>query len=117
MGSRRDEWAERVRQWRRSGLTAGEFAGSIGMKPSTLRYWAWRLGREERVGHEQPRRRRRAEAEPVTAPSRFVEVIAGPVESERFELELPNGWRLRIPAAFDAEALGRLLQTCAGAGR
>lgn len=117
MGSRRDERAERVRQWRRSGLTAREFAGSIGVKPTTLRYWAWQIGREQGVGQEKPKRRRRSELQPVTAPPRFVEVIAGPVESERFELELTNGWRLRIPAAFDAAVLGRLLQTCAGAGR
>jgi transposase len=32
MGSRRAEWAKRVRQWRQSGLTARAFAASIGQK-------------------------------------------------------------------------------------
>lgn len=38
-------WAKRVAAWRRSGLTAPEFASKEGVSPRTLRYWAWRLER------------------------------------------------------------------------
>ena len=58
MQTRRTEWAERVGQWRRSGLTAKEFAHSVGVNVGTLTYWAWRLGRERRVaGQVRPRPR------------------------------------------------------------
>lgn len=107
MGSRRAEWAERVRRWRRSGQTAQEFAESIGVKPGTLTHWAWQLGRERR-------KRRRSGPQPLAAPARFVEVIAGAVEGERFELEFGNGRRLRIPSSFEAGALERLVRVVEG---
>lgn len=107
MESRRGEWTQRVRKWRRSGLKAREFAASIGVKPSTLTYWAWRLGREARE-HRARRPRRAARA---AKPAKFVEVIAeaGALDERRFELTLGNGRRLGIPAGFDPAALERLL--------
>lgn len=101
MQTRRAEWAERVGRWRRSGLTAKEFARSVGINPGTLMYWACRLGRERRV---------RGGASPRSAPALgFVELVAGSGSDSRFELELGNGRRLRIPATFEATALERLL--------
>lgn len=41
-------WAKRVAAWRASSLTAGEFATKAGVSPRTLRYWAWRLERENK---------------------------------------------------------------------
>lgn len=107
MESRRAEWTERVRRWRRSGLTAREFAESIGVKAATLTHWAWRVGREGRG-------RGRTEQRPVAVSARFVEVIAAAAGDERFELELGNGRRLRIPTGFEAAALERLLVVVEG---
>ena len=37
MGTRRAQWAKRVRQWRQSGLMAREFAERAGINAGTLR--------------------------------------------------------------------------------
>ena len=106
MQTRRAEWAERVGQWRRSGLTAKEFARSIGVNAGTLTPWAWRLGRERRVAGQARQRPRVAVAAPAAA---FVEITATGGADSRFELELGNGQRLRIPATFEPAVLERRL--------
>jgi hypothetical protein len=103
MQTSRAEWTERVAQWQRSGLDAKEFAGSIGVDPMGLRQWGWRLGREARAAA------RRAEAARGAPAAAWVEITAAGSTDLRFELELGNGRRLRIPARFDASALERLL--------
>ena len=111
MRTRREEWAERVGRWRRSGLTAKEFARSVGINSGTLTYWACRLGRE---------RRGRDAASPRSGSSRrtpevgFVELMAGSGSDGRFEVELGNGRRLRVPASFEAAVLERLLAVLEG---
>src|SRR6478672_6320109 len=52
------KWSERVREWRSSGKTAEQFADGRGFEPSTLRYWASRLGRPRQSAAE-PRATRR----------------------------------------------------------
>ena len=42
------EWAKRVERWKDSGLTTKEFAAEMGLKASTLTYWKWKLGNDER---------------------------------------------------------------------
>jgi transposase len=104
MGTRRREWAIRVRQWRRSGLTAREFADSLGINRNTLTYWAWRLEREPRtVAHEGRRGARRENA------AAFVEVMTQGIADGCFELDLGGDRRLRIPPRFEPESLERLL--------
>jgi transposase len=112
MESRRQEWAQRVERWRRSGLTARRFAASIGVKATTLSHWAWRLNRERR-DRQRPAVRRRAVAGGVDA-TRFIELIPGRSEERRFEIELADGRRVRVPADFDAPALRRLLALLSG---
>jgi len=101
-----------VRRWRRSGQTAREFAESVGVNAGTLAYWAWRLKREgkanDRAARSRPRRRGPQSIAPMGASS-FVELIVDRPEEGRFELELGDGRRLRIPPGFDGTALGRLL--------
>jgi len=105
MRTRREEWARHVHRWRRSGLTAREFASSVGINPSTLTYWAWRLGRD--AGGRTPRKRS-VPSKPKT-PTSFVEILGEAIPDGRFELELAGGRRLRIPARFDRSALEQLL--------
>jgi hypothetical protein len=118
----RDVWAKRVERWRDSGLTAKEFADEAGVNAKTLAYWKWRLGRA--IGTRASRRAGRPPSRPV-ARARvravpFVEVspvppAAAPAseredEAEPFEIALPSGLRVRVPARFDDGALARLLE-------
>ena len=104
MGTSRREWASRVRQWRRSGLTAREFAETLGINRNTLTHWAWRLDRERRPA--TPKRPRRARA---ASPAAFVEVMTQGIADGCFELEMGGERRLRIPPGFESGALVRLL--------
>jgi transposase len=106
METRREGWVRRVAEWRRSGLTAKEFAGEIGVKPMTLSHWAWQLGREQRL--RRTKRGRLAAAAERAAPG-LIEVVGVESGDSRFELELSGGRRLRIPSGFESSALERLL--------
>jgi transposase len=113
----REIWADRIRRWRQSGLTAARYAERTGLNANTLRHWNWLLGKTGR------RRRAAASAQRTQAPT-FVEIFAGmtpPTPSENdahraepFELVLREGVRLRIATSFDAAALRRLLDVVGG---
>jgi transposase len=110
MESKREVWAGRVAGWRRSGLTAKQYARSIGVNWGTLAHWAWRLGRDER---DQASKGRRGLAK--TAPATMIEVVGrSEASDDGFELRLASGRRLQIPAQFDAAALQRLLDVLEG---
>lgn len=83
------QWAERVRRWRVSRLSATAFARREGFNPGTLRWWAWRLG----GAHE--------------APAKFVEVVVAPPPAGRVEIVLRDGLAIRVSGAFDTEVLRR----------
>ncbi len=113
--SNRELWAKRVQRWRDSGLTAREYAAETGLNLSTLTTWSSRLTREARTaGHAIPDRRTRAgraTTPPRVAPVEFVEAVPSAKLSEAaadFELHVGEV-RVRVPAAFDASALSRLL--------
>jgi len=106
MRKRRQEWVERVDRWRRSGMTAKQFAASMGVNAGTLAHWSWRLGREQRTLKTRPAASQRA----------LVEIVTGATGDDRFELVVGNGRRVHVPASFDAAALVRLL-TVLEAGR
>lgn len=42
----RAEWAALVGRWRRSGLTAAEFAERYDFSAHSLRWWSWKLASE-----------------------------------------------------------------------
>jgi transposase len=117
MDARRDRWAGLVKRWRRSGQTAREFAESAGVNAGTLTYWAWRLKREEKGRDERSVKRRTRRSSARRHERNFVELIVDGHEDGRFELELGDGRRLRIPVGFDATALGRLLTVLGEARR
>ena len=99
----REEWGKRIERWRDSGLTAEQFAGELGINASTLKFWAYKLGK----GNGEVAADRAPKPTPPKAAS-FVELRREPV-SAAFELDLGNGRRLRVPASFDSAALERLL--------
>ena len=95
----REAWARRVARWVKSGLSADAFAAREGVKPRTLAWWRWRLG----------------STAPATALIKrdvaFVEVqpIVAEAAPERIEVALVNGRVVRVPTAFDDNALCRVL--------
>lgn len=105
----REQWTRRVRAWGRSGLSAPEFCRRRGLKCSTLRWWAWRLGPEaSRAGSAGLIR---VEVEGAR------DVRGAAANAEPFEVALPGGAVVRVAASFDASALGRLLDCLAERGR
>lgn len=112
------EWAKRVERWKDSGLSAKEYAAEIGVKPTTLSYWSWKLksgtaavgsrgtGRPARRGA----RRRRAVAD--CAAPRFVELGARQSvdAAPALDLVLRSGVVVRVTAGFDEATLTRVVR-------
>ena len=104
VASRKTEirWRGLVREQESSGESVQEFARQRGLAPATIYWWRSRLRRRS------SKRGERMQLAPVT-------VLRSPgsprSSAEGFEVELANGRRLRVPADFDGEALGRLLTT------
>jgi len=106
------EWAERVEQWRSSGLSQSEFCRRQGLALATFNRKAVALvGKSVRSG---------AAAEPSEEPPHWLEVRmsgqrpGGAGESavslgEGFEVALDGGWRVRLGPQFDADGLRRLI--------
>jgi hypothetical protein len=105
----RATWTKRVEKWKRSGLTAKAFASQAGISASSLAWWGWKLGAEAKP---KKRRRRAAAVEPLA----FIEVPrpASAAFESVFEVELPSGVRVKVPAGFDPSALARLVAALEG---
>lgn len=96
----REVWVERVQAWKRSGLSARNFADETGVKVHRLTWWRSRLLRET------------AGAAAAVEPLAFVEVDhedARANSANPFVVELRSGERIIVPASFDSEALRHLL--------
>lgn len=79
--------------WLASGMTRAAFARSVGVQPSTLGWWHWKLRR------------------PVE-PMSFADVVVDPSPSARptdFVVELGD-LRVRVSPGFDAGELRRLVE-------
>lgn len=107
MRTSRDEWKKRVERWKDSGLSAEEFAAELGINASTLKFWKYQLGKGERRGRGSAPRQHPKRPGPEL-PLMEVRPSLSP-GAPGFELELAGGKRLRIPTAFESEALTRLL--------
>ena len=98
----REEIAQLLADYHASSLSQSAFARSNGISLATLSYWL--------------RTSRQRQAEEIEEAPRLVPVKITAVPAELsaptrsgFELDLPRGLRLWIPADFDEGALGRLL--------
>lgn len=78
-----------------SGLSVAEFADREGLDAQRLYSW-----------------RRRLSSAPTRAPQ-FIEV-KGIAADARFEIELRSGYIVRVPSAFDSDALRRLIVALEG---
>jgi len=109
-------WEERIARWQQSKLSAEEFAPLEGVRPSSLKWWRWRLGGEAR--------RAASPAKGRAMKAAFIEVSgAGPAPkavaqtSLRFEVVLRNGRVVRVPSGFSDGELARVLAVAEGATR
>lgn len=128
-------WQQRIDDWRRSGLSVTEFGRREGLANSTWLKWRKALGgqqgsatvgagaRDAQVSTvsvlaapggtaSEPAKRQRSSG---SAAVTFIELPAS-AESRGtidygvpFEVGLRSGRRLQVPAAFDADALERLI--------
>lgn len=96
-------WAKRIEEWKRSSLSADEYAATIGVRPKTLTWWSWRIGSKRAA-----RKKRKAKAIAVAPPMTFVEMThALPVDP--IEIVLTNEVRVRVMRSFDEATLVRVL--------
>jgi len=93
-----------------SGLSPDAFAAKTGLRASTLSWWKWRLGADERT--KTPRalavRSEPAKAAAELTPMTFIDMTAS-VRAEPIEIVLPSEVRVRVPPSFDERPLSRLL--------
>ena len=86
----RSEWAERVRRWRATGLSASTFAEAEEINPRTLQWWSSVLKRGQ--------------------PSTFVDVtsLLPPAETASVTVEI-GATRIRVSHGFDAGLLREIV--------
>ncbi len=90
----RETWAVRVREWKRSGLTAAAFAEREGLNAGTLTWWSSKLGRTAGV---------------LARPPVFEVKLAARANAGALEVVLRSGVRVVVPVDFDETTLSRLL--------
>ncbi len=80
----------------RSGLSDAVFSQRHRISAKRLSYWRAKLGRKKRGGGRK----------------RFIELRG--VASERIEIELRNGRRVRVPASIDVRTVAELVDAIEG---
>lgn len=102
MRTRLHDWEALIAELEVSGLSRAEFCRRRRLKYQTMSKW---ISRQSRTGSNAERRR----ASGVS--SRFVEVpiqLGATIQS--YEIVLGAGRSIRVPAAFDADTVARLIQ-------
>lgn len=97
-------WAQRVKAWRASGMTAADFVDGAEYAESTLRYWAWRLAKAVPTPKAPPRFVRLVPRREAAPSSGRPPVEAAPAVT----IEL-GGARVTVGVGFDRAALRDLL--------
>ena len=100
-----------VKEFEQDGAAEGhqEFADRQKVRCEAFRRWLYRLRAERKGRPWRSSRGGRTGKTPASAGWPLVEVQGLPVDDGRFEIELPGGCRLLVPASFDEETLRRLL--------
>lgn len=117
----REKWAERVRAWRESGLSAEAFAEGKDYAASGLRWAASRL-REEAATKQASGRGRRMTGRPAAAKAsgapRFlpVRVRRSPAVESDVVVEV-GGARIRVGRGADLALVGDVVRALQGGGR
>lgn len=98
------EWASLIRQLERSDESVGAFAAARGIRPETLSWWRWRLGRKTK-----PRTKRQTRASLVklvaVQPAPDLDPPGGGAATPVWELIAPSGYELRV---YDSRGLAAL---------
>jgi hypothetical protein len=141
MSERAAYWQRLLADWERSGLSQAEFCRRRRVKAVTFAWWKRRLQGSAGAGRNRQKRRRRS-----VKGAAFVEVALprGPASAsdrssastlhssavhpmalhaaamlpavDGYELVLPGGACLRLPADFDPERVARFVQAVAATG-
>jgi transposase len=120
--SRAEQWRIRVRSWKRSGLTARQFAEIEGLSAGTLRWWSSRLRSK---GAASSRARTTTQVAPATMPRptevALVQVVPTPAQrvadsgASDTPIEVVLGdVVVRVRRGFDPATLGRVLDVLEG---
>lgn len=107
-----NDWAKRVKAWKKSGKTAQEYADQIGVSPQTLYRWRGKLRKKATKAGEEMRLPDVAAACQPASLVPFVEVLPSAVavpSATPFEVHVDRGRRITVPTNFDPESLRRLL--------
>jgi len=126
MTDRANYWNRMMTAWERSGLTQAEFCRRRGLKAVTFSWWKRQLARSDAGGGRGRDGRRRLRPQPREASS-FVEVAlpgemalaasrsdaAGTMSNAVYEVALPDGTSIRLPADFDVQRVSQLLAAVA----
>jgi len=103
------DWAERVRAWRASGLSAEDFGGPLGYRPNALQWWERELSRRA----SPSKVRRRARSKPMVAMARVVrrEAHVGAALEVRLGATV-----IAVRRGFDAQLLREVVSVLGGGG-
>ena len=113
-GSRDEQWADVVSQWRASGLSQKEFCRRRDISDRALNNWLYKSPYRERVARILAARSQdKLDAETP----RFLPVVVlkatpetdSPASCATIEVVLPSGPRIAVMPGFDAETLRRVV--------
>ena len=109
----REFWVDAVTRWRRSGLTAREFADREGLSAKTLAWWSCMLGRATRAKRGVDQRGKRGSAERVVPLEIDLDALA-PRYAAMLSIEAA-GVVVRVPVGTDAAYVTALALSLAAA--
>jgi hypothetical protein len=106
------EWRRRIKAWKRSGQTAGEYGARHGIDPRQLYWWSWRLrkkGAANSKGSEPPEPER-VRMLPVRVVEASLSAVATTSVALRYaEVALVGDRVLRIAEGVDPDWAARLV--------
>jgi len=112
------EWQALIEEWKKSGKTREEFAGSKGLIVRTFVWWISELDRRARGA-----RMENTPAVPflpvrvvTETSSELIPVAAASAATASLELVLGSGRTLRVPVGADTSWLARVVVALEGAG-